>query len=70
MLGFQVGPSVAYDAASMNELRKWNEQYGEGGSRRKSPFGFWEKLQWMDKFDELIFGERKHKLPDKSYSVP
>ncbi|MBA0592642.1 hypothetical protein Gorai_009617, partial [Gossypium raimondii] len=33
----KVGPSVAYDAASMNELRKWNEQYGEGGSRRKSP---------------------------------
>ncbi|TYI51147.1 hypothetical protein E1A91_D12G155500v1 [Gossypium mustelinum] len=25
----KVGPSVAYDAASMNELRKWNEQYGE-----------------------------------------
>ncbi|KAG6708019.1 peroxisomal ATPase pex6-like [Carya illinoinensis] len=38
----KVGPSVAYDAASMNELRKWNEQYGEGGSRRKSPFGFGE----------------------------
>ncbi|KAK9076290.1 hypothetical protein SSX86_004623 [Deinandra increscens subsp. villosa] len=36
----KVGPSVAYDASSMNELRKWNEQYGEGGSRRKSPFGF------------------------------
>lgn len=36
----QVGPSVAYDAASMNELRKWNEQYGEGGNRRRSPFGF------------------------------
>lgn len=36
----KVAPSVAYDAASMNELRKWNEQYGEGGSRRKSPFGF------------------------------
>ncbi|KAK1438053.1 hypothetical protein QVD17_03856 [Tagetes erecta] len=36
----KVGPSVAYDAASMNELRKWNEQYGEGGSRKKSPFGF------------------------------
>ncbi|KAJ0988347.1 hypothetical protein J5N97_006703 [Dioscorea zingiberensis] len=36
----KVGASVAYDAASMNELRKWNEQYGEGGSRRKSPFGF------------------------------
>lgn len=40
----QVGPSVAYDATSMNELRKWNEQYGEGGSRRKSPFGFWNKF--------------------------
>lgn len=40
-LWLQVGPSVAYDATSMNELRKWNEQYGEGGSRRKSPFGFW-----------------------------
>lgn len=36
----KVGPSVAFDAASMNELRKWNEQYGEGGSRRKAPFGF------------------------------
>ncbi|XP_073041747.1 uncharacterized protein, partial [Primulina eburnea] len=36
----KVGPSVAYNAASMNELRKWNDQYGEGGNRRKSPFGF------------------------------
>ncbi|XP_048233684.1 uncharacterized protein LOC8286329 isoform X2 [Ricinus communis] len=36
----KVGPSVAFDASSMNELRKWNEQYGESGSRRKSPFGF------------------------------
>ncbi|KAM1064762.1 hypothetical protein ACFX15_019846 [Malus domestica] len=36
----KVGPSVSYDASSMNELRKWNEQYGEGGTRRKSPFGF------------------------------
>ncbi|XP_042478683.1 uncharacterized protein LOC122059726 isoform X2 [Macadamia integrifolia] len=36
----KVGASVSYDATSMNELRKWNEQYGEGGSRRKSPFGF------------------------------
>ncbi|KAK7258075.1 hypothetical protein RIF29_32494 [Crotalaria pallida] len=36
----KVGPSVAYDATSMNELRKWNEMYGEGGSRSKSPFGF------------------------------
>ncbi|KAF0933020.1 hypothetical protein E2562_013776 [Oryza meyeriana var. granulata] len=36
----KVSPSVSYDATSMNELRKWNEQYGEGGSRMKSPFGF------------------------------
>jgi hypothetical protein len=36
----QVSPSVSFDATSMNELRKWNEQYGEGGSRSKSPFGF------------------------------
>jgi hypothetical protein len=36
----QISPSVAFDATSMNELRKWNEQYGEGGSRSKSPFGF------------------------------
>ncbi|KAK9165698.1 hypothetical protein Scep_000889 [Stephania cephalantha] len=36
----KVGASVAYDATSMNELRKWNDQYGEGGSRRRSPFGF------------------------------
>ncbi|GAB2233580.1 hypothetical protein Droror1_Dr00002806 [Drosera rotundifolia] len=36
----KVGPSVSFDATSMNELRKWNEQYGEGGSRKKSPFGF------------------------------
>ncbi|KAI3707815.1 hypothetical protein L2E82_36662 [Cichorium intybus] len=36
----KVGPFVAYDATSMNELRKWNEQYAEGGSKGKSPFGF------------------------------
>ncbi|KAJ8747298.1 hypothetical protein K2173_011563 [Erythroxylum novogranatense] len=36
----KVGPSVAFDASSMNEMRKWNEQYGEGGSRIHSPFGF------------------------------
>ncbi|XP_051204120.1 uncharacterized protein [Lolium perenne] len=36
----KVSPSVSFDATSMNELRKWNEQYGEGGSRSKSPFGF------------------------------
>ncbi|KQK01924.1 uncharacterized protein LOC100831043 isoform X2 [Brachypodium distachyon] len=36
----KVSPSVSYTATSMNELRKWNEQYGEDGSRTKSPFGF------------------------------
>ncbi|ESW03643.1 hypothetical protein PHAVU_011G030700 [Phaseolus vulgaris] len=36
----KVGPSVAHDATSMSELRKWNEMYGEGGNRTKSPFGF------------------------------
>ncbi|XP_062228505.1 uncharacterized protein LOC133926536 isoform X2 [Phragmites australis] len=36
----KVSPSVAFDATSMNELRKWNEQYGEGGNRSKLPFGF------------------------------
>lgn len=40
LMELQVSPSVAYDATTMNELRKWNEQYGEGGSRTKSPFGF------------------------------
>ncbi|KAJ3695608.1 hypothetical protein LUZ60_000985 [Juncus effusus] len=36
----KVSPSVPYDATSMNELRKWNDQYGEGGSRSRTPFGF------------------------------
>ncbi|XP_071704962.1 uncharacterized protein [Rutidosis leptorrhynchoides] len=36
----KVSSSVSYDAASMNALREWNEEYGEGGSRGKSPFGF------------------------------
>ncbi|EFJ44239.1 hypothetical protein VOLCADRAFT_82864 [Volvox carteri f. nagariensis] len=31
----QVGPSVASDQGSlMNELRRWNEAYGEGGKRK------------------------------------
>ncbi|MCO5553063.1 hypothetical protein L7F22_006584 [Adiantum nelumboides] len=36
----KVGLSVAYDASSMIQIRKWNEQFGEGGSRLKSSFGF------------------------------
>ncbi|CAA0836125.1 P-loop containing nucleoside triphosphate hydrolases superfamily protein [Striga hermonthica] len=31
-----VGPSVAYESSSVVELREWNEQFGEGGSRKKS----------------------------------
>ncbi|KAJ6919035.1 hypothetical protein NC651_013100 [Populus alba x Populus x berolinensis] len=41
----KVGPSVSFDAASMNELRKWNEQYGEGGSRKQSPFGSFQRRE-------------------------
>ncbi|KAL2633180.1 hypothetical protein R1flu_004659 [Riccia fluitans] len=33
----QVCASVSTDAASMTELIQWNELYGEGGSRRKTP---------------------------------
>ncbi|KAL6549438.1 hypothetical protein OROHE_008555 [Orobanche hederae] len=36
----KVGASVAYNTTSLIQLRKWNEQYGEGGSRSKTPFGF------------------------------
>ncbi|MCO5585670.1 hypothetical protein L7F22_039606 [Adiantum nelumboides] len=36
----KIGASVAYDAASMIQLRQWNEQYGEGGSRRQNRIGF------------------------------
>ncbi|XP_047320683.1 probable 26S proteasome subunit YTA6 [Impatiens glandulifera] len=28
------------EASNMNELRKWNEKYGQGGSRKISSFGF------------------------------
>ncbi|XP_047312481.1 katanin p60 ATPase-containing subunit A1-like [Impatiens glandulifera] len=28
------------EASNMNELRKWNEKYGQGGSRKTSSFGF------------------------------
>ncbi|KAJ6308063.1 hypothetical protein OIU76_017772 [Salix suchowensis] len=31
----QVAASFAAEGASMNELRQWNELYGEGGSRKK-----------------------------------
>lgn len=35
----KIGASLAYDAASMIQLRQWNEQYG-GGSRWQKTFGF------------------------------
>jgi hypothetical protein len=31
----EVSASVSEDAFSIAELRKWNEMYGEGGSRKK-----------------------------------
>ncbi len=31
----EISASVSEDAASISELRKWNEMYGEGGTRRK-----------------------------------
>ncbi|KAJ7546748.1 hypothetical protein O6H91_08G052900 [Diphasiastrum complanatum] len=36
----EVTASTSFDAISMTELRRWNEQYGEGGSRTKRTFGF------------------------------
>eukprot|EP01018_Ginkgo_biloba_P036822 Gb_28174 [translate_table: standard] len=31
----QISPSFASEGAGMNELKEWNELYGEGGSRKK-----------------------------------
>eukprot|EP01117_Protostelium_nocturnum_P006947 TRINITY_DN2491_c0_g1_i2.p1 TRINITY_DN2491_c0_g1~~TRINITY_DN2491_c0_g1_i2.p1 ORF type:complete len:992 (-),score=351.68 TRINITY_DN2491_c0_g1_i2:46-3021(-) len=31
----EISASVSEDAASVSELRKWNEMYGEGGNRKK-----------------------------------
>lgn len=36
----QVGSSVSQDAIHMNELKQWNESFGEGGSRKKSPLPY------------------------------
>eukprot|EP00897_Mesotaenium_endlicherianum_P004600 jgi/Mesen1/4168/ME000219S03294 len=36
----QVGASVAQDAESVVALQRWNDQYGEGGSRKRRTFGF------------------------------
>ncbi|KAK1267470.1 Katanin p60 ATPase-containing subunit A1 [Acorus gramineus] len=56
--------SIAYDAASMNELRKRNEQYGEGGSRKRSPFGFGLlRLLLCSKIEETVLQEVKKEIP-------
>ena len=36
----QVRSSVAQDAGSMMELQQWNEQYGEGGTRKKTTLSY------------------------------
>lgn len=36
----KIGASLAYDAAAMVQIRQWNEQYGEGGSRYQKRIGF------------------------------
>lgn len=37
----QVTPSTHVDSASMSELQRWNEQFGEGGSRRAEPLVYY-----------------------------
>lgn len=36
----QVGSSVSKDAVHMNELKQWNESFGEGGSRKQTPLPY------------------------------
>lgn len=36
----QVGASVSKEALHMNELRQWNESFGEGGSRKTAPLPY------------------------------
>lgn len=37
----EVSASTSEDAVSISELRKWNELYGEGGNRRKTPLSYY-----------------------------
>lgn len=37
----QVTASTHSDSASSGELQRWNDQYGEGGSRRKEPLAYY-----------------------------
>ena len=36
----QIASSVSNDAISMTEIRNWNQMYGEGGSRQKTPLSY------------------------------
>ena len=42
----QVAASFAAEGASMNELKQWNELYGEGGSRKKQQLAY---FLWDDR---------------------
>ena len=35
-----VGPSVSNDTATMSELRRWNETFGDGGSKASAPLTY------------------------------
>lgn len=37
----QVTASTHTDSATMSELKRWNDQYGEGGSRQKEHFAYY-----------------------------
>lgn len=41
LLSLQVRSSVASDAGSMMELQQWNEQYGEGGTRKRTTLSYY-----------------------------
>ena len=36
----QIASSVSNDAISMTEIRNWNQMYGEGGNRQKTPLSY------------------------------
>jgi len=40
LLGTQVAASYAAEGAGMNELKQWNELYGEGGSRKQQQLSY------------------------------
>ena len=43
---WQVGASVSLDTRNQVEMQRWNEKYGEGGSRKKMGFGFAAGMDW------------------------